>query len=87
MHAANSKVVASRSILIMGGGPVGVEMAGEMVTDFPDKKVKIHFSPTELTCCFFPLLLLLTCRLKKVSLKRNMEVHIYRGSLQGKVER
>jgi NADH dehydrogenase FAD-containing subunit len=30
----------------MGGGPVGVEMAGEMVTDFPDKKVKIHF----LTC-------------------------------------
>ncbi|CAM6024801.1 unnamed protein product [Sphagnum balticum] len=33
----NSKVVAARSILIMGGGPVGVEMAGEMVTDFPDK--------------------------------------------------
>ncbi len=43
MHAANSKVVAAQSILIMGGGPVGVEMAGEMVTDFPDKKVKIHF--------------------------------------------
>jgi NADH dehydrogenase FAD-containing subunit len=43
MHAANSKVVAARSILIMGGRPVGVEIAGEMVTDFPDKKVKIHF--------------------------------------------
>jgi NADH dehydrogenase FAD-containing subunit len=43
MHAANSKVVAAQSILIMGGGPVAVEMAGEMVTDFADKKVKVHF--------------------------------------------
>ncbi len=84
MHAANSKVVAAWSILIMGGGPVGVEMAGEMVTDFPDKKVKIHFLTFWLTCCFFPLLLLLTCRLKKLSQNRSMEVHIYRGRCAGK---
>jgi hypothetical protein len=58
-------------------------MAGEMVTDFADKKVKVHFLNFWLTCCFFPLLLLLTCRLKKVSLNRNMEVQIYRGRFAG----
>jgi len=28
-------------VLIIGGGPVGVELAGEIVTDFPNKKVTL----------------------------------------------
>lgn len=39
--AENKKIVAAQSILIIGGGPVGVELAGELVVDFPDKKVCI----------------------------------------------
>jgi hypothetical protein len=34
------KVKAADSILIIGGGPVGVELAGEIVVDFPTKKVR-----------------------------------------------
>jgi NADH dehydrogenase FAD-containing subunit len=30
------------SVLIIGGGPVGVELAGEIVVDFPTKKVKLQ---------------------------------------------
>jgi NADH dehydrogenase FAD-containing subunit len=34
-------VKAADSILIIGGGPVGVELAGEIVVDFPTKKVTL----------------------------------------------
>ncbi|KAJ4754943.1 FAD/NAD(P)-binding oxidoreductase family protein [Rhynchospora pubera] len=35
------KIKSSSSILIIGGGPTGVELAGEIATDFPDKKVTL----------------------------------------------
>ena len=37
--AENKKLVAANSVLIIGGGPVGVELAGEIAVDFPTKKV------------------------------------------------
>lgn len=35
------KIKSANSILIIGGGPTGVELAGELVVDFPDKKVTL----------------------------------------------
>ncbi|KAK9114825.1 hypothetical protein Syun_021622 [Stephania yunnanensis] len=35
------KIKSVDSILIIGGGPTGVELAGEIVTDFPEKKVTV----------------------------------------------
>ncbi|RZR73197.1 hypothetical protein BHM03_00021292 [Ensete ventricosum] len=35
------KIKSSQSILIVGGGPTGVELAGEIAADFPEKKVTI----------------------------------------------
>ena len=29
-------------LLIVGGGPVGVELAGEIIVDFPQKKVNVN---------------------------------------------
>jgi len=43
-EAENKKIVAAQSILIIGGGPVGVELAGEIVVDYPDKKVTLVHS-------------------------------------------
>jgi NADH dehydrogenase FAD-containing subunit len=40
-EADYEKVKAADSILIIGGGPVGVELAGEIVVDFPTKKVTL----------------------------------------------
>lgn len=33
------KINSAKSVLIVGGGPTGVELAGEIATDFPEKKV------------------------------------------------
>ncbi|PHT65357.1 hypothetical protein T459_29782 [Capsicum annuum] len=33
------KIKSAKSILIVGGGPTGVELAAEIAVDFPDKKV------------------------------------------------
>ena len=45
MLASYAKVQAAvkeaQRILILGGGPVGVEMAGEIHAYFPDKKVTL----------------------------------------------
>ncbi|CAL5024012.1 unnamed protein product [Urochloa decumbens] len=42
----NGKIESSDSVLIIGGGPTGVELAGEIVVDYPDKKVTlIHRGP------------------------------------------
>lgn len=38
-EAETAKLRTATSVLIVGGGPVGVELAGEIVTDFPDKEV------------------------------------------------
>lgn len=41
-----NKIRSSSSILIVGGGPTGVELAGEIVSEFPDKKITIvHRGP------------------------------------------
>ncbi|CAL9083656.1 unnamed protein product [Musa textilis] len=37
----NQKIKSSQSVLIIGGGPTGVELAGEIAVDYPDKKVTI----------------------------------------------
>jgi len=34
--AENQKINSAGSILIVGGGPTGVELAGEIAVDFPD---------------------------------------------------
>ncbi|XP_014494217.1 apoptosis-inducing factor homolog A-like [Vigna radiata var. radiata] len=39
--AENAKIKSASSILIVGGGPTGVELAAEIAVDFPDKKVTI----------------------------------------------
>lgn len=44
--AAFDKIKSSSSILIIGGGPSGVELAGEIVNEFPDKKITlVHRGP------------------------------------------
>ncbi|KAF7823201.1 apoptosis-inducing factor-like protein A-like [Senna tora] len=40
------KIKAANSVLIVGGGPTGVELAGEIAVDFPEKKVTlVHNGP------------------------------------------
>ncbi|KAG9143206.1 hypothetical protein Leryth_010137 [Lithospermum erythrorhizon] len=36
-----NKIKSANSILIVGGGPVGVELAGEIAVDFPGKKITL----------------------------------------------
>jgi len=44
--AEHEKIKSSESILIVGGGPSGVELAAEIAVDFPEKKVTIvHNGP------------------------------------------
>lgn len=44
--ADNKKIKDSSCILIVGGGPSGVELAGEIAVDYPDKKVTlVHKGP------------------------------------------
>ncbi|XP_052186973.1 uncharacterized protein LOC127797853 [Diospyros lotus] len=42
------KIISSNSILIVGGGPTGVELAGEIAVDFPEKKVTLVHRGTRL---------------------------------------
>ncbi|XP_059627787.1 uncharacterized protein LOC132270629 [Cornus florida] len=37
----NEKIKEAHSILIIGGGPTGVELAGEIAADYPEKKVTL----------------------------------------------
>ncbi|XP_077230806.1 uncharacterized protein LOC143863909 [Tasmannia lanceolata] len=42
----NQKIKSAKSVLIVGGGPTGVELAGEIAVDYPDKKVTlVHKGP------------------------------------------
>ncbi|KAF0935670.1 hypothetical protein E2562_035117 [Oryza meyeriana var. granulata] len=34
----HGKIESSESVLIIGGGPTGVELAGEIAVDYPEKK-------------------------------------------------
>ena len=38
-NEAAAKLAAARSVIIVGAGPVGVELAGEILTVYPHKKV------------------------------------------------
>ncbi|KAG0562401.1 hypothetical protein KC19_9G143200 [Ceratodon purpureus] len=40
-QAETQNIQAAETVLIIGGGPVGVELAGEVATDFPNKKVTL----------------------------------------------
>lgn len=42
------KIKSVSSILIVGGGPTGVELTGEIVSEFPEKKVTLVHSGTRL---------------------------------------
>ncbi|XP_023770746.1 uncharacterized protein LOC111919396 [Lactuca sativa] len=43
-QSENEKIKAAESILIVGGGPTGVELAGEIAVDFPEKKITLVHS-------------------------------------------
>ncbi|KAM7272556.1 hypothetical protein ACFE04_027219 [Oxalis oulophora] len=47
-EADNEKIKAADSILIVGGGPTGVELAAEIVVDYPGKKVTLVHRGTRL---------------------------------------
>ncbi|CAF1241415.1 unnamed protein product [Rotaria magnacalcarata] len=47
-NTIREKVTASKNILIIGGGPVGIELAGEIATDFPDKEITLVHSQSTL---------------------------------------
>ncbi|KAF4401219.1 hypothetical protein G4B88_014060 [Cannabis sativa] len=47
-EAEYEKIKSANSILIVGGGPTGVELAGEIVYDFPEKKVTMVHSGARL---------------------------------------
>lgn len=48
ISAEHEKIKSANSILIVGGGPTGVELAGEIAVDFPDKKVTLVHRGTRL---------------------------------------
>eukprot|EP00252_Welwitschia_mirabilis_P022154 TRINITY_DN5910_c0_g1_i2.p1 TRINITY_DN5910_c0_g1~~TRINITY_DN5910_c0_g1_i2.p1 ORF type:complete len:355 (+),score=62.73 TRINITY_DN5910_c0_g1_i2:415-1479(+) len=48
IEAENQKIRNSQTILIIGGGPVGVELAAEIKVDYPEKKVIIVHSGSRL---------------------------------------
>lgn len=39
LFTEHEKIKSASSVLIVGGGPTGVELAGEIAVDFPNKKV------------------------------------------------
>ncbi|XP_057819027.1 uncharacterized protein LOC131032116 [Cryptomeria japonica] len=46
IQAENKKIKDAKTILIIGGGAAGVELAGEIIADFPEKKViLLHSRP------------------------------------------
>ncbi|KAI3846462.1 hypothetical protein MKW92_034517 [Papaver armeniacum] len=47
-QAEYNKIESADSILIIGGGPSGVELAGELAVDFPSKKVTLVHSKQRL---------------------------------------
>jgi len=52
--AEAERLAAARSVLIIGGGPVGVELAGEILSKFPGKEVTITDRSKELCSSFRP---------------------------------
>ncbi|KAK9819023.1 hypothetical protein WJX74_006154 [Apatococcus lobatus] len=48
MQLANEKLKAAKSVLIVGGGAVGVEVAGEIASVLPDKQITLVHSKSQL---------------------------------------
>lgn len=48
LYEINQKIKASNRILVVGGGAVGIEMAGELKSFYPEKKIMLLSSSTEL---------------------------------------
>ncbi|KAH7284588.1 hypothetical protein KP509_34G061300 [Ceratopteris richardii] len=48
IQSENKKLKEAKRTLIIGGGPVGVELAGEIAVDFPDKEVVLVHSGARL---------------------------------------
>uniref|UniRef100_A0A453HN04 FAD/NAD(P)-binding domain-containing protein n=1 Tax=Aegilops tauschii subsp. strangulata TaxID=200361 RepID=A0A453HN04_AEGTS len=45
-HRDKDRIAAASSVLIIGGGPIGVELAAEIIMDSPDKRVTlVHGGP------------------------------------------
>lgn len=55
-RAAHAALVAARTVAIVGGGAVGVELAGEIAIGFPDKAVSLFASSPGLIAGFTPKL-------------------------------
>jgi apoptosis-inducing factor 2 len=49
-----SNIAAAQNILIVGGGPIGVELAGEIIEYFPSKKVTVQHTKSELLGTDYP---------------------------------
>uniref|UniRef100_A0A175YMJ9 FAD/NAD(P)-binding domain-containing protein n=1 Tax=Daucus carota subsp. sativus TaxID=79200 RepID=A0A175YMJ9_DAUCS len=75
----NEKIKSSQSILIVGGGPTGVELAGEIAVDFPEKKVTLVHNGPRLLEMLGPKAAKKTLdwlTSKKVDVKFNQKVHL-----------
>ncbi|KAI8318885.1 FAD/NAD(P)-binding domain-containing protein [Martensiomyces pterosporus] len=48
LHRLHDEIGKAKSVLIIGGGPVGVETAGEIATTYPSKKVTLVHQGTRL---------------------------------------
>jgi len=55
LREISAKIKEAKSILIIGGGVVGCELAGEIKTDYPDKNVTIVHSADKLVKSPLPL--------------------------------
>lgn len=78
-QSENEKIKSSQSILIVGGGPTGVELAGEIVVDFPEKKVTLVHNGTRLLEVLGPKAANKTLdwlTSKKVEVKFNQKVNL-----------
>ena len=54
LHGAHNELAAASRVLILGAGPVGLELAGEIATTWPDKRVTITDPAEELLPGFLP---------------------------------
>ena len=54
LRQAHKELAGSGRVLILGAGPVGLELAGEIATTWPDKRVTIVDPSTELLPGFLP---------------------------------
>ena len=74
-----AKINSARSILIVGGGPTGVELAGEIAVDFPEKKLTLVHDGSRLLEFIGPKAsdkTLHWLKSKKVEVKLEQSVHI-----------